>query len=500
MFGFIGLIVLIILLTTIFAAILFGTNIVEIRNDWANRRCDPYVMFTAPFYQPSDDNRSSTDFAIDNFIFCLSSLSNDALSSAFTPLYEALKGFFSTITVIQSLLNNFRSYFSQLGSQFESIIGDRFHKFISVFDLFRDGLRKMISAYSRNNAILIGTFLQGMAGFTFIQNFVQFVIKVVIIIIVVLATLVIFLFFVMFPVIPVIMTTIGILTAAGLGAAVSSYSGAFCLHPWTDIILQDGSYKPIHEIKLGEFLASSIHEYDFPNEVYGILETEGKYTNLYVIDGIKLSGSHRVFENGKWLLAKDIGRAKIISERSDRLYILNTRHHSLTATTKKESIVVSDWEEISTEGGQDIWHTFVSQKLGSTSRNKPTSIPLLGESVKVHCFNGRRSISKLNIGDYVMDDKGVTRILAIYKGYLGSSVKDKEWLSDGNWIFEDEWKTYKNGVLGGENAETIGYQIITDSGSFKIHYNSKDILIRDFTECGIKHIEECYSILDDHII
>jgi hypothetical protein len=499
MVGFIGLIILIILLTTIFAAILFGTNIVEIRNDWANRRCDPYVMFTAPFYQPSDDKRSSTEFAIDNFMFCLSTLSNDALSSAFTPLYEALKGFFSTITVIQSLMNNFRSYFSHLGSQFESIIGDRFHKFISVFDIFRDGLRKMISAYSRNNAILIASFLQGMAGFTFIQNFVQFIIKVVIIIIVILATLVIFLFFIMFPVIPVIMTTIGILTAAGLGAAVASYSGAFCLHPSTDIILQDGTHKPIKEIILGELLAPSTRTYDFPNEVYGILETEGKYTDLYVIDGIKLSGSHRVFENGKWLLAKDIARAKIISEKSNRLFILNTRHHMLATKTRSKPLIVGDWEEISTEGGQDIWHAFVSQKLGASLTNKPTSIPLIGESVEVLCSNGTKSISKLAIGDYVMDDKGATRILAVYKGYLGSSMANSEWLSDGNWIFEDEWKTYKNGVFGGENAETIGYQIITESGSFKIHYYSKDILIRDFTECGIKHIDECYSILDEYI-
>ena len=182
MIGFVGLIILILFLTTVFAAILFGTDVIEIRNDWVNRRCDPYVMFTAPLYQPFDDKRSSTEFGIDNFMFCLSSLSNGALSSAFAPLYEALKKFFSTITVIQTLMNSFRSYFSDLGSKFESIIGNRFQKFISVFDLFRQGIRKMLSAFSRNNAILIATLLQGMAGFTFIQNFVQFIIKVVIII------------------------------------------------------------------------------------------------------------------------------------------------------------------------------------------------------------------------------------------------------------------------------------------------------------------------------
>jgi hypothetical protein len=500
MVGFMGLIILILFLTTIFAAILFGTDVIEIRNDWVNRRCDPYVMFTAPLYQPFDDKRSSTEFGIDNFMFCLSSLSKGALSSAFTPLYEALKRFFSTITVIQNLMNSFRSYFSDLGSKFESIIGNRFQKFISIFDLFRQGIRKMLSAFSRNNAILIATLLQGMAGFTFIQNLVQFIIKVVIIIVVILASLVIFLFFIMFPVIPIIITTIGILTAAGLGAAVASYSGAFCLHPLTSIILQDGTYKKIGEINLGEILAPSTHNYDFPNEVYGILETEGRQTDLYEIDGIKMSGSHRVLERGRWFLAKDIGRAKLISERANRLYILNTRHHWLPTIKNSKSLVVSDWEEVSTDDGQEYWHAFVSEKLGASLTAKATSLPLIGESVKVLSSSGKKPISSLRIGDYVFDDKGKTRILAIYKGYLGSSVTDEEWLSDGNWVFDKEWKLYACGVLGGENAQTLGYQLITESGTFKIHYKSTNMLIRDFTECGIDNIEESYNIINNHII
>ena len=504
MFGFIGLIILTILLTTILAAILFGTNIIEIKNNWAERRCDPYVMFTAPLYKKSDDTRSSTDFAIDNFMFCISSLSNDALSSAFAPIYEALQGFFGTINIIQGLMNNFRSYFKQLGSQFESILGDRFHKFISVFDIFRVGMKKLESAFSRNNAILIATLFQGMAGYTFIQNFVQFIIKIVIIIIAVLASLVIFLFFVMFPVIPVILTTIGILTAAGFGAAVGSYTGAFCLHPSTNIILQNGSYKPIYEIKLGDILTPSIKTYTFQNQVYGILETDGTLTDLYEIDGIKLSGSHRVFEKGKWLLTEDIKRAVKIKQRADRLYILNTRHHWIAAVTdiSNDPLIVSDWEEISTERGQEEWHKYVAVKLGAKIdwSKTATSIPLISEEVKVHCLNGKRSISSISIGDYVMDDKGETRVLAVYKGYLGKPVNSMQWLSDGNWIFDGIWKQNNHGAQGGDSNETLGYQIITESGSFKIQYNSKDLLIRDFTECGIKHIEECYSILDDYII
>ena len=499
MFGFIGLIMMTILLTTILCGILFGTNIIEIRNEWKTRRCEPYVMFTAPLYQKSGSEESSADFAFNNFMYCVQTLSADSLSSVFAPIYEILKGFFSTITVIKTLLTNFRSYFSTLISLFEGIVGERFQKFSVVFDLFRVGMKKLESAYSRNGAILTATLFQGMSGIVFLQNFVAFVLKVVIIIIAVLAALVIFLFFVMFPVIPVILTTIGILTAAGLGAAVGSYTGAFCLHPSTNIVLNNSSYKPINEINLGDILEPSFKTFVFPNSVYGVLEVDGHQTDLYEIDGVKISGTHRVLEKGRWILAKDVARANLLTEKSDRLFILNTKHHWVSTIKDDKILTVSDWEEVSTKQGQEEWLTFVAGKLKATMSKIPSSEPLCGEDVEVLCLNGKKAISKISIGDFVLSENGLTRVLGIYKGYLGKSVDNSTWLSDGNWIMGDGWSINSDGCLGGSSLETVGYQLITESGSFKIRYSNKDLIIRDFTECGIENIEDCYDVLDKFI-
>jgi len=497
MFGFIGLIMMTTLLTTILCGILFGTNIIEIKNNWPKRRCEPYVMFTAPLYQKSGSEESSADFAFNNFMYCVETLSSDSLSTVFAPIYEILKGFFNTISVIKTLLNNFRSYFTGLTSLFEGIIGERFKKFTVLFDLFRVGMKKLESAYSRNGAILTATLFQGMSGIVFMQNFVSFIIKVVIIIIAVLAALVIFLFFAMFPVIPVIITTIGILTAAGFGAAVGSYTGAFCLHPSTKIVLNNGSYKPINEINLGDILEPSIKTFVFPNSVYGILEVDGLRTDLYEIDGVKISGTHRIFEKGRWILARTSSRAKPLTEKSDRLYILNTKHHWVSTIKGDGKILtVSDWEEVSTKQGQEEWLAFVAGKLGSTISKIPTSEPLCGEDVEVLCLDGIKPISKISIGDFVLSEYGLTRVLGIYKGYLGKSVDNSKWLSDGNWIMGSEWALNSNGCSGGSLLETVGYQLITESGSFKIRYSNKDLIIRDFTECGIENIEDCYDVLD----
>ena len=500
MFGFIGLIVLILLLTMGMSAILFGTNIIDIMNNWAERRCEPFVMFTAPLYKPSYDKRSTTEFAFDNFTFCLQTLSSNVMSGAFSPLFNMLKQNFNVIDVAMGLFKNFRFYFKTLIDQFTNIIEGRFQQFKNVFDLFRFGFTKVESALGRVNGMIIATIFQAMSGYTFIQNIIQFVIKIVIIIIIILAALVIFLFFVMFPVIPMILTTIGIITAAGLGAAVGGYTGAFCLHPNTLIMLSDGSSIPIKNIKLGDILVPGFKTYIFENIVTGVLEVNGSKTQLYDINGVKISGTHRVFEKGEWVLVRDIERAKKINEKSDILYILNTKHHWVSAKGNTDILFVSDWEEVDSNKGQTAWLEFVAKKLESSVPIKlPSSIPLVSTTTKVYKKiqggNIKMNISDIKIGDKVRDSLGkYTIIKGIYKGSFHTELDS--WISDGNWIFDDTWKLNLEGSKEGSNNLQIGYQIITESGSFIALHLDKEILLRDFTECGIENLEDCYDVLD----
>ena len=501
MFGFIGLIVLIMILTIGLSAILFGTNIIDIMSNWTTRRCEPFVMFTAPLYKPGYDKRSTTEFAIDNFTFCLQTLSSDVMSGAFSPLFNMLKENFKVIDVASGLFKNFRFYFKTLIDKFTSIFESRYQQFRNLFDMFNHGFTKLESAFARINGMIIAIIFQAMSGYTFIQNLIQFIIKIIIIIIIILAALVFFLFFFMFPVIPMILTTIGIITAAGLGAAVGGYTGAFCLHPNTSIMLSNGISVPIKNINIGDTLLPSFKTYIFANNVTGILEADGSKTNLYDIDGIKISGTHRVFEKGEWVLVRNIERAKKINEKSNLLYILNTKHHWVSAKGNTDIVYVSDWEEVDNEHGQLTWLEFVAKKIGCTVPfYLPSSIPLVSKSVEVYKkIEGKpmkTNISDIKIGDKVFDALGkFTVVKAVYKGSFNTDLDT--WISDGNWVFDKEWTLNSEGAKEVIKApQQIGYQLITESGSFIVLYKNKEILLRDFTECGIENLEDCYDVLD----
>jgi hypothetical protein len=233
----------------------------------------------------------------------------------------------------------------------------------------------------------------------------------------------------------------------------------------------------------------------------------GSKTELYDLDGVKISGTHRVFEKGVWKLVRDVDRAKKTNIISDKLYILNTAHHLVSAESENGLLYVSDWEEVSSSDGQHKWIEFVSKKLGTSKPNySPSSIPLCGKNVKVILESGEElPISELTIGAKVKSEDDVTTVIGIYKGYINSQTKSDEWLSDGNWIkTTNGWKLFEGGIKDLDSKQffennIIGYQIITSSGVFNINYLNNNLVLIDFTECGTENLEDCYSVLDDVI-
>jgi len=497
--GFIGLILMVFFLTILFAGILIQTDIQDIMSNWDKRRCDIFVIFAAMFLKPRSDPRSASDFAISNFEFCLRENAVSVISSAFAPLFDIFKQQLGAGSIIMNIMSNFRSYLKTAVGSFSSILQERLQQFYGLFDKFIFSFLKIKQGLSRTNAALVSMVYQAISGIKFFQNMVQFVIMVVMIIIGILAALVIFLFFVMIPVIPLILTTISLLVAAGLGGAVSSYGGAFCLHPSTQIVLSNNTTKYVTNIRLGDELPPSLKTHLFPNKVTGILVADGRYTKLLNVNGILMSETHRVMSQGFWKLAKDVPESFPTDIIADRLYILNTAHHWVpTVNEKNQQIFVSDWEEVDTFAGQIAWIQFVQKILGSTKLlyDIPTSIPLLGKDIQVYTPKGLVPIHSISIGDTVFNSKNQeTVVIGLYEGM--GLLNGESCMSDGNWVFDNgEWRLF---LEGSADKESVGYHLITESGELRIQSNDLSYVIRDFTECGIENIEGCYSILDNHL-
>jgi hypothetical protein len=500
-------ILLTIVLTGVFTALLAQADLEAIRNDWTNRRCEVPSILLASFVKPTNDPRSSLEFSKDNFNFCSDKIVENVLKSAFAPFYSILGKQVDSLNTMAGPLNNIRGMLrTKVWEPFSKVLDKQFRQFSLIQATLYGIWARLRNIMQRITAVVFGTLYVGLSLNVLIQNLFQFIFKVILIILGVMVALIILLFFVLFPFIPIIVSVIAIIGSVLGASAVSGMAGAFCVDPEAQIKLANGKKKKLKDIEVGDILYSKPNEKD--NIVTGVLKVNAKEIDLCEVKGILMSGSHRIKYNENWILARDHPDAERITTKLNHLICLNTKTHEVPVINSLgEIVMVGDWEEVDTEEGQNAWISMVNLQLngGSISlKDFPTAVPIVSPKIKVMKEDiGFVPISKVKIGDYILSNQNqYTRVTGIYTGILETmeSIKDPEWISDGVWIKRGArfWSTTSAGIHHEDSASNklYGIFLITESETFMIERRGSLHCVRDFTEIGASNIEKTYEILD----
>lgn len=505
-------ILLTLVLTGVFTAALASIDLQTIRQDWTNRRCDISSLLLAGFLKPTDDTRSSLEFSKDNFNFCSDKIVENVLKTAFAPFYAVLGKQVDSLNTMAGPMNNIRGMLKNTWGSFAKVLDKQFRQFSLIQATLYGTWAKLKAALQRVNAVVFSTLYAALSINVLIQNLFQFIFKVILIVLGVMVALIILLFFVLFPFIPMIITVIAVLGGVLGGAAVSGMAGAFCVDPNAKIKLFNGQTKKLKNLELGDRLYSTNSEKI--NKITGILTVNAKDIVLYSVNGILMSGSHRIKHNDIWILAKDHPDAVRSTNKLETLICLNTTTHEVPVLgSNGDLIFVGDWEEVDSEEGQHGWISMVNLQLngGSISiKEYPTAVPLASPNVKVFKEKeGLVPIEKIQIGDSILASQNrYTKVIGIYSGILeaSKSVKDPEWISDGVWIKRGErfWITSSSGIhhdIIDSNSDQVthilyGKFLITEDETFMIQNSGSLHCVRDFTEIGASNIEKTYDILD----
>jgi hypothetical protein len=105
-----------------------------------------------------------------------------------------------------------------------------------------------------------------------------------------------------------------------------------CFLAGTLITMADETKKPIEEVELMDKVAAG-----------GYVGGVGKFLTdeLYDYNGVKVSGSHLVNENNKWMHVKDSKNGKPLGNDTHVVYVLGTEHRKLLI----ENILFTDYLE-----------------------------------------------------------------------------------------------------------------------------------------------------------
>jgi hypothetical protein len=291
------------------------------------------------------------------------------------------------------------------------------------------------------------------------------------------------------PILPFLI--IVLITVAGIEKSMPGSTGpmgaVFCFHKNTNIIMKDGLER-ISSIEPGDILEGG-------NIVQGIVEVPGEV--LYSLDNILVSGYHSVYYEGKIIYVKDHPRALITDKKEQTLWTLITTKREISVMGSNGPLKFLDWDEIpDTPEANKAWDFTVNEMLnGNNAINLsmlPTSPPCIDPSARVRTNQGGLiPISHIRIGTWIYDELGWTKVTGICVRTVENTLLiDGTHITDGNWVLSPsrEWK-HPTGIS--IKKPLTGYQLITESGSFKIYLASnKELIMRDFTEVGSTQILE----------
>jgi hypothetical protein len=485
-----------------------------VMNDWKNRRCDLPIMTAAFFFKPDDDVRTASDFASENFSFCMKTYVDQFINFFSKPVTDILEKQLDTSMTATGLINRIRALVATMFGAFTKMIGSFFKRFTgSVFEMNRM-LEYFKMAFGRLTAIVTSMIYTGLSVFRGIVNFILFIIKVVMIICGIMLIIIIILFFILFPVMPIILGTLtaiitGVLIFSGvisssIASAAQSQKNSFCFASDTLVVMKDGSYKKVKDIQIGDELGETC------GRVTAVIQLDGTHVSLYDLDGTYVSESHLVQGTDKvWRSVSKDKRATPCDKKSAIIYCFNTTSNNIPIRGTTSTILYRDWEELGNDDvkGQFLWNYLILSELnGYKDYDKwrkdvkyDCEVALMGKKVKVKTKQGWKYISEIPFqGGTVLNRHGKEQgVRGVVYGEIEKAKYGTEtWHTE---LYEDQggiWVKGNSTILpGAENIE--GMSLITDDGEFIIWDDAtkKEVMVRDFTEIGYQSIHETYPFV-----
>lgn len=465
--------------------IVFNLEKSAIIKNWDKRRCELGVMAAAPYFKPSSDPRSDTQFSMDNFSFCTGKFVEQAVELIFSPFQKLFSSSVGATGIVSQGIEIIRTILSKIKQQFEEFMDPLYRKYIATSYAVFGTFQHFRAAFERINAIVLGMLFASLSVIRGMLNMKDFVVKIVLIILGIMVAAIIILFFVLFPFIPIIiLPTIAAIEVAVGSGAVSGMRDAFCLAPGTRVKLPDDSWKNIEDICPG----------DGNGFVEAVIKTDGSGVDLWNISGTLVSSYHIVWDGNiaKWVFAKDHCKSKKSTRQFQQLYCLTTRTRQFIVSGSRDDsqIVVRDWEELedSDRIGNVLYELMVN-KLHSDMGLASPSIP----------------VNKVNLINlfYKIDGKLIEINSKKINYEIGATINKNDKICgifkklvppDYLWIHQDGYikKYYIDSM-----ADFLVNTPITESGQIHL-YNSKGDLhyiIQDMTEVGVGKLNKTYKFI-----
>ena len=414
-------IVLIIILFLSFSYFQVMNQLKPIKDDWAAKRCSPKVIpFAGLINKP--DNMSIVDFTGQNFTYCMQNILTSITGDAVQPLTyitaglsEIFKELFEALQFIRNMMANIRASMASIAKE---ILG----RVLNIMTPLQTIIIAVMDSMQKINGVLTAGLYTSLGTYYALKSLLGAIVQFIIIILIILVGLILGMWILPFTW-PLAMTMTAVFVSVAIPMAIIIGFMTDVLHVRTDLTIpgvpkpscfdkntnikmNDGSFKPISEIEVGEKLANDIL-------VTAKMKLDAKGSIMYNLNGTIVSGTHTIKHGDIWMPVSKYPH-KILVEKYEEpyLYCLNTE----TKRLHINDFIFVDWDELTEDDIKQLLHTESGVRPKGSTFNSTLDIHkyLDGgfiENTIITLLDGsKREIKDIQIGD-VLD--GGTKVYGL---------------------------------------------------------------------------------------
>jgi len=480
-------------------------NIKPIIADWDNQKCNPAVIPFAGLINKSKDT-TAFEFTGQNFTGCIQSILTNITAHAFQPFYYLINMFADSFKELAGAVNGIRAQMDKMRDSIKDFSTETMSRTLNItmplvqlIINIKDMGSKMVGVLSASLFTLMGSYLTMKSLFLFIINL---IVTILIILGITTAALLIISFIPIFgswaiPIaavdlaifiailiptllIKIFMSDIMNLSTPNTPDIPTCFAGSTLIN----VMNTEGTcQKNISSVQVGDILSDH-------SVVTGIMQLSSEGQTMYTLDGILVSGEHKVFHSTLGCIhVKSHPESKEITHFNEPyLYCLLTSNKKI----KINNTLFCDWDDI-----DDI----VIDKLNKNCvprgyipedfKNEDIHTYLdngLHESTKIKLKNGREiKIKNIKVNDILLngervvgtikiDATGLKGIISEYDLDNGIRISCTTNININNYLGGiNTFNLYGNTILS-ETPDVYLYQLLTTTGSF----NANGVMIGDY--------------------
>ena len=324
-------------------------NIKNISNNWETERCSPSVMPFAGFIN-LPKGTSFFDYTSENYQYCVQQILTSISGDELEPLNFVTSSITSIFSLVVDALNSIRSVIAEIRGSISSITEEISTKIINVLIPFQTLIIKMSDVFNKSQAVLTAGIYTLFGIYYSVKSFFDAFVTLLFTLLIALVILILLLLIFFTPAAaPWIVIFAGI--TIPLGLILNFVSEVFgtpsfpsmptlkCFDKNTKLKLQNGKDVSISDIQIGDILndGSIIH-------CHVVLDRGNE--DMYNLNGVIVSGTHRLLYKNKWICVADYPNIEKISDYNEPfLYCVNTSNKII----KLNGMVFSDWDDILVE-------------------------------------------------------------------------------------------------------------------------------------------------------